>query len=87
MKNKAGKVTLKSLYKKVVSLDKKVAGIPNREEIIQFKDEILGEIRDMRNENALITGRNAINRDTLEDHEGRIIKLKIKFLPKSKYPA
>jgi hypothetical protein len=43
--------------------------------LLDFKDEILGEIRDMRDENVLITGRNSINRDLLEDHETRIGKL------------
>ena len=46
-----------------------------KDDIINFKDEILGEIRDMRDENVLITGRNSINRDMLEDHETRIGKL------------
>ncbi len=40
-------------------------------DVVGFKDEILGEIRGLRDKVAVVTG----YRDTLEDHEQRITKL------------
>ncbi len=43
-------------------------GYANKEDIIKFKDAILKEIRDMRDEVALVIG----YKDQIEDHEDRI---------------
>lgn len=45
-----------------------------REDIVKFKDEILDEIRDLREEVTVVTG----YKDTIEDHENRIVSLEEK---------
>lgn len=42
-----------------------------RKDIVQFKDDILKEIKDLRDDIVIVVG----YRDTIEDHEGRIIRL------------
>lgn len=46
-----------------------------REEIIQFKDDILNEIIKLREDNTVIVG----YRDMIEDHDIRITKLERKI--------
>lgn len=42
-----------------------------KQDIVQFKDDILKEIKDLREEVTVVTG----YKDTIEDHETRIEKL------------
>lgn len=42
-----------------------------REEIIKFKDEILGEIKELRDDVSVVTG----YKDQIKDHETRIERL------------
>lgn len=46
-----------------------------RSDIVQFKDDILTELRAMREELIVLNGRTAETRDTAEDHEKRIVRL------------
>lgn len=45
-----------------------------REDIVKFKDEVVGEIKDLREEVAVVTG----YKDTIEEHEDRISTLEEK---------
>jgi hypothetical protein len=46
-----------------------------RNEILNFKDAILTEIRDMRLELVVLNGRSSMHSDQLENHEVRITKI------------
>jgi len=55
-------------------------GIRNlKEEILEFKDEILGEVEAMREELTIALGQYSRHEDTLENHEERLSKLEKPF--------
>lgn len=59
------------------SVDDKSALI--KEEILEFKDEILGEIKAMREELTVALGQYSRHEDELENHEHRLSKLEKPF--------
>ena len=59
------------------SLDDESALI--KEEILEFKDEILGEVKAMREELTVALGQYSRHEDTLENHEERLSKLEKPF--------
>ncbi len=61
------------------SLDDKSALI--KEQNLEFKDEILGEIKAMREELAVALGQYSRHEDTLDNHEKRIEKVEKTVFP------
>jgi len=59
------------------SLDDESALI--KEEILEFKDEMLGEVKAMREELTVALGQYSRHEDTLENHEERLSKLEKPF--------
>ncbi len=58
--------------KDVQTLIKEMKNIfATKDEVVQFKDQILKEIKDLRDDVTVVVG----YRDTIEDHEQRITKL------------
>ena len=52
-------------------LDEKIKFLPTKKEFYQKMDELMKELRSIREEQAVITG----YKDEIEDHETRITKL------------
>ena len=55
--------------------DKRLKFLPTREEFYAKTDEVMGELKTIREQQELITGRVSIHSDQLEDHETRLSKL------------
>lgn len=52
-------------------LEEKIKSLPTRDEFFSKMDELMGELKAIREEQTVISG----YKDQLEDHEGRITKL------------
>ncbi|MBI3385046.1 hypothetical protein HY030_02535 [Candidatus Gottesmanbacteria bacterium] len=53
-------------------LDTKLAFLPSKDEFYKMMDELMGEIRTVREEMAMMNNRSKDFFDRLENHEGRI---------------
>jgi vacuolar-type H+-ATPase subunit E/Vma4 len=56
-------------------LDEKIKHLPTKDEFYTRMDELIGEVKAMREEQRVITGKISEHTDTLEDHESRITSL------------
>ncbi|MBL7159721.1 hypothetical protein ISS85_04545 [Candidatus Microgenomates bacterium] len=56
-------------------LKEKIKFLPTKDEFYIKMDEVMGELKAIREEQTLVTGRISEHTDILEDHETRIVKL------------
>lgn len=78
-----GMLTLKDLKDIDQLLEEKVKYLPTKQEFFGKMDEVVGELKAMREEVTLLSSRQSEHSDTLEDHETRIGKLEKKAHPSS----
>lgn len=80
---------IRSLKDDVKLLDIRVRGIKTsfedettliKEQIVEFKDEVLGEVKAMREELTVALGQYSRHEDQLEKHEHRLSKLEKPFV-------
>jgi DNA repair exonuclease SbcCD ATPase subunit len=55
--------------------EEKLKYLPSKVEFYEKMDEVMGELKAIREQQELITGRDSEVRETLEDHEERLTKL------------
>lgn len=58
-------------------LTEKLKGLPTRDEFYQKMDEVMGELKTLREEQTLTTYRNTEQDQQLENHEKRLKKLEV----------
>ena len=58
-------------------LDGKLKGLPTKDEFYGKMDEVMGELKAIREEQTLITHRVSEHSDLLENHESRLRKLEV----------
>lgn len=56
-------------------LEEKLKYLPSKVEFYEKMDEVMGELKAIREEQSLITGTHFQMRETLDDHETRLDKL------------
>ena len=73
-------LTQKDLGEIKILIKEETKYLPTKDEFYTKMDEVMGELKAIREEQTLITGRVSGHTDTLEDHETRIEKLEDKVL-------
>lgn len=70
---------IKKLDQRVINLEQRLENVEKKfnDNLIKFKDEILGKMENMQTDITLLSS----DKDELEDHEERIIKLETKSFP------
>lgn len=62
-------------------LGEKTRFLPTRDEFYEKMDEVMGELKAIREEQTVFSAKVADQSDQLEDHEVRITKLEVKVSP------